>query len=292
MTIITAFIKRHPVPVYYALTFAISWGGLLGFGGLEGISGTNWQSDPRLPFLVVAMLAGPSLAGLLLTGLVAGRAGYRDLLARLLRWRVGAHWYAVALLTAPLVFAALNLALSPFSPEARPAIATADNLASFLLLGTVPALFVGFFEELGWTGFATPLLKRRHGVLATGLLVGVPWGAWHLITSDLWIANAFSGGLPVALFLIVNGILLLIGQLPAYRVLLVWVYARTDSLLVAMLMHASLSACTYLFGTSVTGATSLVHGFIWAATWWAVVAGVAVASGGQLARQPLRRQVA
>jgi hypothetical protein len=120
----------------------------------------------------------------------------------------------------------------------------------------------------------------------------VPWGAWHLITSDLWIGGSFSGGLPVALFLIVNGILLLIGQSPAYRVLMVWVYDRTDSLLVAMLMHASLSACTYLFSAAVTGGTFLIHGFISAAVWWAVVGVVALASGGHLTRPSVQRQVA
>jgi hypothetical protein len=44
---------------------------------------------------------------------------------------------------------------------------------------------VGFFEELGWTGFATPRLRLRHGFLATGLIVGVPWGAWHLLTNNI-----------------------------------------------------------------------------------------------------------
>ena len=29
MTTITALIKRHPLPAYYTLTFAISWGGRL-----------------------------------------------------------------------------------------------------------------------------------------------------------------------------------------------------------------------------------------------------------------------
>ena len=33
---------------------------------------------------------------------------------------------------------------------------------------------MGFFEELGWTGFAIPTLMRlRYGVLGTGLIVGV-----------------------------------------------------------------------------------------------------------------------
>ena len=41
------------------------------------------------------------------------------------------------------------------------------------------------FEELGWTGFATPTLRRRNRVLATGLIVGVLWGAWHFLVT-LW----------------------------------------------------------------------------------------------------------
>jgi hypothetical protein len=90
------FITSHSVPIYFALAFAISWGGLLAIGGLGGMSGATWQSDPRLPFLVLAMLAGPSIAGLPLTSLVSGRAGLRELLSRLLRWRVGARWFAIA----------------------------------------------------------------------------------------------------------------------------------------------------------------------------------------------------
>ena len=41
-------------------------------------------------------------------------------------------------------------------------------------MGIVGGLVVGFFEELGWTGFAIPTLMRlRYGVLGTGLIVGV-----------------------------------------------------------------------------------------------------------------------
>jgi len=111
----------NPVPIYFALTFAISWGGLLAIGGLGGLSGATWQSDPRLPLFFLAMLAGPSIAALLLTSVVSGHAGLRELLSRLLRWRVGARWYAVALLTAPIVFAAVHLALSLASPVFLPA---------------------------------------------------------------------------------------------------------------------------------------------------------------------------
>lgn len=83
MTTIKAFITRYPVPTYYALTFAISWGGvLLVIGGPSGIPGTPEQFERLLPFVIPALLGGPSVAGLLLTGLVYGRAGFRELLSR------------------------------------------------------------------------------------------------------------------------------------------------------------------------------------------------------------------
>ena len=75
MTSIKAFIKRHPVPTYFALTFVISWGGVLLVVGPGGFPGTPEQFEMLMPFVVLAMLAGPSVAGILLTGLVHGRAG-------------------------------------------------------------------------------------------------------------------------------------------------------------------------------------------------------------------------
>lgn len=93
MKTIRAFIESHPLPTYYALTFAISWGGMLFAVGVGpgGFSATPEQFQKVVPYAVPAMLAGPSVAGILLTGLLHGRAGLHELLSRLLRWRVGAR---------------------------------------------------------------------------------------------------------------------------------------------------------------------------------------------------------
>jgi membrane protease YdiL (CAAX protease family) len=290
-----AFVKRHPVLAYYALTFAISWGGLLlVVGGPSGIPGTSEQVTRLLPFVILATYAGPAVAGLLLTGLVSGRAGYRDLLARLLTWRVGARWYALALLTAPLVFAAVFLLLSLASPAFLPGILTTSDKATFLLIGTLPALLVGVFEEVGWTGFVTPRLRQHRGVLTTGLIVGVLWGAWHVPAMALWAGAATAGAMPLALFITVRTVDLLLGQLVPYRVLMVWAYDRTGSLLVAVLMHASLTAATWVLAPTAAseGMPMFVGSLGVAAALWVVVATIAVANHGQLSRPPLRTQVA
>src|SRR6266536_1788034 len=105
MTTIATLVRRHPVVAYYILTFAISWGGiLLVVGGPAGIPGTQAQIDRLMPLAILFMLFGPCLASLVCTGLVDGRAGYAALLARLCTWRVNPVWYAVALLTAPVVY--------------------------------------------------------------------------------------------------------------------------------------------------------------------------------------------
>jgi hypothetical protein len=157
---------------------------------------------------------------------------------------------------------------------------TTRDPVSVLVFGILGALIVGVCEELGWTGFAVPMLRARKSALATGLIVGVAWGAWHLLTNNLWIAGSYAGDLPVAWFVALNGITLVAGQLPAYRVLMVWLYDRTGSLLLAMLMHASLSACTFILGPATpTGSALVGYGFALAGTWWLVVATGAAISG-------------
>lgn len=296
-TTMQAFIKRHSVLTYYVLAFAISWGGgLLVIGGPGGIPATAEQFTGLLPLVIPMLLAGPSVSGILLTILVDGRAGWRELLARLLQWRVGACWYAVALLTAPLVFTVAQLVLSLTSPVFLPTILLATDKASFLLSSFAGALIVGFCEEIGWMGFAAPRLKLRYGVLTTGLIVGVLWGAWHLLMNIFWASEISSGELSPALYAAVGGVLMVIGALPAYRVLMVWVYDRTGgSLLMAILLHVSYAASTFIIGPSalvISGVALLAYGLVLAAAWWVIVATVAVANRGQTAQQPFLKGMA
>ena len=78
---------------------------------------------------------------------------------------------------------------------------------------------------------------------------------------------------------------MLFSFLPPYRVLMVWVYDRTGSLLVAMLMHASLTTSVRIFDPlAISGVALLTYNLVLAAALWVVVAAVAVANRGQLER--------
>src|SRR5918995_7319815 len=121
MKTIKAFVERHPLLSFYALAFAITWGGLIMVvSGPSEILGTPELLGTRFALVMLAWLAGPSVVGILMTGLLHGRAGLRDLLTTVTRWRVGARWYAVALLTAPLLVTAALFSLSLTFPEYLP----------------------------------------------------------------------------------------------------------------------------------------------------------------------------
>jgi len=98
MTIARGFPKKHPVRTYFALTLAISWSGLLMVGGAGFFAGSRWQTDPRFLPAIQTMLLGPPVAGILSTVLFSGTTGLRELLVRLIRWRVHGRWYAVCTL--------------------------------------------------------------------------------------------------------------------------------------------------------------------------------------------------
>jgi uncharacterized protein len=131
MTLLKAFVATYPVAAYVGLSFVISWGGaLLAIGGSGAMQGTTPTSDARFAYALIGMLAGPSLAGILLTALVSGRKGLREFVSRLLTWRQDRIWYAIALLTAPVTLTMTLFALSAASTAFLPSIFTSDDRGS------------------------------------------------------------------------------------------------------------------------------------------------------------------
>ena len=275
-------IKRYSLLLYFALAFVLSWGGVL---IVVGPSELGFPEQMNTMSVYMMMLIGPSVAGVLLTGVVSGRAGFRELLSRLTKWRVGARWYAVALLTAPLLATVILFALSLFSSEFLPMIFATGDKGTILVNGIVAGLMVGFFEELGWTGFAIPRLRQRYGILTSGIIVGFLWGLWHFIL--FWERGSFSGVLSLVLLLVQ-----LFSWLPAYRVLMVWIYDRTGSLLVVMFMHLSLVAIQSILIPPLAGGSLLTYILAWAVVLWVVVAAIVVINRGKFSQQSLPKQVA
>jgi membrane protease YdiL (CAAX protease family) len=264
MPVVTNFIKKYPVSAYFLLTFLVSWGGVIAVIGTKNIPATPEETTRLFPWALVAMLVGPSLTGLLLNSF--GRGSF---LPKLAKWRVGIQWYAIAILTVPVLTGTLLWLLSQSSPSSYlPKIITEDSKGALLLSGIGIGLAAGFFEEIGWTGFVTPLLKQKHGVLITGLVIGLLWGVWHFLVT-FWASGDPNGTL--SLDLLLPPLVFYVGVLPAYRVLMVWVYDRTESLPVLMFMHASLTTCTIsLLSPPATGIVLIKYYIVLTLALWAI----------------------
>lgn len=289
--------QKHPVVIFYLVTFLISWGGLvLYLGGPNNITAQPTEV-PFLPLYLITV-SGPCIAGVLLIGLYNGTEGYRKFLSRLFKYRVKVKWYAIALLIAPVTVFTTLLILWIFSREFLPGIFTSGdspvasafglagaNKTKLVLFVLMIGLFNGFVEELGWTGFVTHKQRLNHNFIATGLNIGMMWGLWHLLSN--YIGSAVeTENFPLPLYIAV----LLFSFLPPFRILMSWVYAHTGSLFIAILMHASLDIFWILsMPNFLTGQQRVVWYLVWAVVLWIVV--VVIRKKQRIILDPKRKRI-
>lgn len=266
---IGGFIRRRPLLSYFLLTYFITWSGVLAAVGPEYLKGEEIQfSDGML--MLAAMLAGPCVAGLVCTRVVEGRTGLRNLFSRMRRWRVGIRWYSAAVLIPPALILTTLGALSRVSSEFIPGFTPA------LIVG---GLLAGYLEEIGWTGFATPRMRSHYGGLVTGVILGMAWGAWHFAADFLGAADTFGASwLPRFLAMWIAG-------MTATRILMVWVYSNTESVLLIQIMHASSTGfLLYLSPSPISPANEAAWFAVYAAVLWVAAIVVLATHGKDLVR--------
>src|SRR5688572_25940745 len=288
-----ALIQRHPVASYFLLAIVISWAGIIAIVFPGPIPASPAVAQRLFVPVYLAMLLGPSVAGLTITAIDGGAAALRAYRERLLAWRVGVGWYVAALLTAPVTITLTLLILSAASPQFVPALLSGEvfqgpagpihaaSRTGFLLSALAVGVGAGFFEELGWTGVAVPRMLTRHGLLATGVRVGLVWGAWHFLAIYWGSADAV-GSVPAPVYLLVA----LFSFLVPFRILMTWVYQNTRSTLIGVLMHASLTSSMLILGPPVSGYELLTYDLAFGAVLWIAVAIVTGKRLRELASQP------
>jgi uncharacterized protein len=253
------FVERHPVLSYFVLVYALTWGGVLLI--VQALAApANVDMTSRVAIVGLPMLLAPPLAGITVTALADGRAGLSAMLSRMTRWRVDTRWYVVALATMPLLLLAILSALAfLISPAFAPVFA----------LSGLAALAAGFFEEIGWIGFAVPRLRSRWSLLAVGVGVGVLWGLWHGMADYSIRGNALGTFWPVTFGLFVLPVV-------AWRILMVWVYDNTESGVVAQLMHFSYTGSLMAFVPVLSPTDDALVYAVLAAVLWILVGIVAI----------------
>lgn len=252
---IRSLIERHALVAFFILTYLITFSLFL-----------TWTNPESIPWFTF----GPMLSALIVTALAGGWPAVKALLGRLVQWRVGWHWYAVAF-GLPVALALGAVGLTTLAGVPAPEAAQWARWPSLFMIFPIRVFFSGpFGEELGWRGFALPRLQANYSPLKASLILGVLGAIWHLplmlIGENQW---------PDVLLLI------------AGYVLLTWFYNHTNgSILLAVLFHGATNTIGGPFlGRIYTGADALQLSVWHTAVWCVAALIVVVATKAKLGRK-------
>lgn len=226
---------------YFLLTFALAWAAWFAASAFAAPENAGFFGVGGPVFLLGVF--APAVVALALTVRGEGVAALRKLLARIALWRVDARFYVFAI----GYFAAIKLTAALIHRVANDTWPRFGDTSWLLMLG---GIFVSTWsqagEELGWRGYALPRLSAHLGLGAASILLGVLWALWHLPLFYLPDTGSTGQSFPVYLL-----------QVVALSVAMAWLYWKTGgSLLLVMLMHASVNNTTGIVPAAVSGATS------------------------------------
>jgi membrane protease YdiL (CAAX protease family) len=267
MSVLLSLVRRYPLICYFVLVYSASALALtvIGVPRLDTSGSRPITSLIMFPVMVIA--AG--LSGLLMTALTEGKQGLRQLGSRMTRWQLHRWWLVLCIPPVGIlsVLALLSVAVaSTFEPQ-------------FLVFGIAAGLFAGFFEEIGWTGFAYPRMRGRFGALSGALVLGLLWAVWHVPVVDSLGAASPHGAAWPAFFASFAVVVI------AMRVLIAWMYANTGSVFGAQLLHASSTGSLVVFGaSSVSPGQEAFWYLAYGLVLWLVVALVVRGYGSSLRR--------
>jgi membrane protease YdiL (CAAX protease family) len=214
-------IRSHQLTVFFVLAFLLPW--IVWGSSIARDQGwITWHIPQALAFWL-----GLTIATFGTAALAEGWPGVKDLLARMVRARVGVPWYAAALLLTPaLAMLAVVLGAALGLATAVGAEVSAADGPVLLLVSLWLFLLT---KETAWRGFALPRLQARMPPVPAALLLGLLWGLWHIPL--FLIADSFQSSIPFAGFLL---------SILATSVLTSWIFNHTrGSVLLAAVFHAT-----------------------------------------------------
>jgi membrane protease YdiL (CAAX protease family) len=215
-------LQRHPVSAMLLWFFSV--GQLIAF--FPVVVRPGGQQLPTQPFIIASTLIGLLLPTVVITRVVDGQEGLRELRSRVVGRRPRLWWFAFAFALVPLV--ALSIAIALFGP-----LHGSGSVAAALIWGLVLPTAYGLltnnlWEEVAWMGFVQTRLQARHGALRAALLTAPLFAVQH---APLVVGNSPTAALTVLVALIVLAV--------PFRAVMGWLDNTSGSLLAVGLVHAS-----------------------------------------------------
>lgn len=258
--------RLHPARAYFLLTFGISWAGALAVA-LPALVRGNQPSNLTGILMFPAMLLGPVISGIVLTVVIDGRSGLKELVRRIIRWRFPIRWYAVLLIPPALVLGLLLLLEKFMSPEFAP---------NRFYLGVAFGVPAGICEEIGWMGFAFPKMRAKLSPLLAAITLGLLWGLWHLPAINYLGAAVPHGNYWLRFFFVFTI------AMTAMRVIIAWLYVNTGSVLSAQLMHICSTGALVVFSPRVSPGEEVMWYLGYGCLLWLIVTIILISGGREL----------
>lgn len=243
MSVLANTFRRWPLVSFFMLAYLFSW----------WASPLHLAGFPLFPF-------GPDVAVLVIVSMTVGRTGVRRVLSSLTRWRAAPRWYMLVLLLPPAVTLVAVQAMRWWGAPESAMPGPVAFLSYLVVLPLATAVGGPLGEELGFRGYALPLLQRRHTALVAVGILCVGHALWHL---PLFFA---ADPPPVGAFLL--GLL-------AGGVVLAWLFNCTGNIVLVMLLHGGFNTAQQQFMAGFSGADS-AHVQLLTAVGWAVAAAVVI----------------
>jgi membrane protease YdiL (CAAX protease family) len=234
-------IARHPAVAFLVLAFGFGWTSLIPILLSENGFGVLPIALPLTVVQTLATILGLALPAFLVTAAAGGKEGVRDLLSRLLRWRVGLQWYVFVIFGLPMGVLLSAIVVHGAAPLEAFARNWALVFTAFLPGVIVPFLHTNLWEELGWTGFLQSTLQDMRGPLLASLIVVPFFALFHVPARFVagWIVDEHTplAQVPtVALGYFVSAAVLAV----FLRVLIMWVYNGSGrSVILVGLFHSA-----------------------------------------------------
>ena len=221
------WIIRHPIATFLVLVYATITA--LVFVP-RALTEPGLLPGGATPYGALENVLGSAVPAFIVTALVSGKAGVRDLARRSFRWRVPVRWYVISLLAPLLIFLLAVTILYGFAPLR----ALAQNWL-LLFTGFLPALAImivlnNLAEEIGWTGFVFAQLQDHHGPLRAALLTTLFFWLFHVPSTYVETRSWATTALVLGIFLLPH-----LGS----RLITGWLYnSAGSSVLIAGLFHS------------------------------------------------------
>jgi membrane protease YdiL (CAAX protease family) len=233
--------RRHPIRTFLAIVYATTAAIFaIPFLSSAGIGAIDLELPGIAPFILLSAL---SLVGaaFVTTALADGRPGVRALRRRVFDFRVGPHWYAVALVALPGAALATAFVMAGVGPLA--ALASNPAILLELAVGALVAFaLVNWWEEAAWTGFALDRLQSRFGPVRAS--IATTWMQATLHLPLVFIAGGVTDGRVAPENVPFYLVALFVLPIPV-RMTLTWLYnASGRSVPIAGLYHAGLGVAS------------------------------------------------